>query len=524
MGGPPGTGAGGGRGAGTGWGRRCRAGALGVGLALTTVALFLAGGEVYLRLRHPFLEASVPTRFDPRAGILFEPGTTIRWTNSVDYWTTSRANALGFADREPPTTRPAGTCRVAVIGDSFVEAIQVPIEQKLHVVFEREANRRLAAHRWQAVAFARSGTGQANQLAFYDVFARPLRPDVVVLVVVRNDLADNSPLLASVRNGWHPLHPPYRFFIRAADGRHFTEIPIDEQWLRYRVALADPPPPPASTAQTLHAALMPASAFYRWTFKYAQVRHPALARHLVPFTPDELSAFRLAALDRLDDVAGRPLAEGWRYPDDLNMDAMFYAAALPPVFEEALAETGHALDEFVQRSHRDGFHLVALASDGLSLRYRPGTVAYGRAMVDRGYFQRVARLMAERSIPLVDLYDSMTARGLDPARAHFELDAHWNSAGHAAASEALLDYFAHHPEVCGPGAPPGVSSRHRRDGGRLPADGGDRISGGEGAAEAPVSDDVVTSAQESVALAANQHQAGPASYLSVLTAQTIALT
>jgi hypothetical protein len=56
-------------------------------------------------------------------------------TNNRDYWTRQRANSVGFLDREPvpPEARP-GTCHLIVIGDSFVEAHHVEIEQNVRVV------------------------------------------------------------------------------------------------------------------------------------------------------------------------------------------------------------------------------------------------------------------------------------------------------------------------------------------------------------------------------------------------------
>ena len=79
-----------------------------------------------------------------------------------------------------------------------------------------------------------SGTGQTNQLAFYDHFGAELKPDVVVLVVVNNDLANNSAALESIRNGWHPLKPPRLFFHRERSQASFHPLPIAEDWSEHR--------------------------------------------------------------------------------------------------------------------------------------------------------------------------------------------------------------------------------------------------------------------------------------------------
>lgn len=50
--------------------------------------------------------------------------------------------------------------------------------------------------------------GLINQLGYLETFVRPRKPDVIVLVFVSNDFANNSPLLEAIRVGWHPAHAP----------------------------------------------------------------------------------------------------------------------------------------------------------------------------------------------------------------------------------------------------------------------------------------------------------------------------
>ena len=57
--------------------------------------------------------------------------------------------------------------------------------------------------------------------------------------------------------------------------------------------------------------------------------------------------------------AHRSVLAGWTYPEDEDLDAMFFAREMPPLFEEAVAATGHILDELtdgrwiVQRHRSD---------------------------------------------------------------------------------------------------------------------------------------------------------------------------
>jgi hypothetical protein len=127
-------------------------------------------------------------------------------------------DSLGFLDREPSSAIGApGSCNVTFLGDSFVEAANLPIDQKFHVLFEERARLQMPQRRVVTQASEYSGTGQSAQPGplYIRSFTRPTRPRVVVPVFVGNDLANNSNVLEGVRNGRHPLRTP-RLFARGS--------------------------------------------------------------------------------------------------------------------------------------------------------------------------------------------------------------------------------------------------------------------------------------------------------------------
>ena len=136
-------------------------------LVLAGLALVAVAGEAYLRLSGAFVASALPLRFVPGVGLLYEPHAEVRHTNGLDYWTIQRANSLGFLDREPPAPeRAAASCHVAVIGDSFVDAKEVAIADKLHVRLEALAAAVLPELDVTTSAYAQFGTAQASQLPF----------------------------------------------------------------------------------------------------------------------------------------------------------------------------------------------------------------------------------------------------------------------------------------------------------------------------------------------------------------------
>ena len=184
------------------------------GLALVGVV-----GETYFRLRTPFVENHTPSAWSPTVGRTFAPNAEVRYTNVLDFWTVTRTNSLGFPDREPiGLERAAASCHIAMIGDSYVEALQVPIADKFHVRLEALAARELRHLDVTTSAFGISGTGQVNQLAYYDEFARFLRPALLVLVFVSNDFTNNAPILEGLHWGVDPDRLEFVSATRGADG------------------------------------------------------------------------------------------------------------------------------------------------------------------------------------------------------------------------------------------------------------------------------------------------------------------
>ena len=204
-------------------------------LLVAGLALVVLTGEAWLRSTVPFRTGHRPTVFVPGVGILLRPDTEIRWTNGLDFWTVSRTNSLGFLDREPPSSDQATEgCHITVIGDSFVEAQQVHIPEKFHVRLEELAARKLPHLDVTTSAFGMNWTGQINQLAFYDEYARHLRPKLVVLVFVPNDYVDNFPLWRAIRTGLDPEHLPFVSAVRAENGS-FRLRPPDPDYRRFRL-------------------------------------------------------------------------------------------------------------------------------------------------------------------------------------------------------------------------------------------------------------------------------------------------
>ena len=108
-------------------------------------------------------------------------------------------NGGGFRGPEVPIPKPPGVLRVAVVGDSFTEAMHVPYNQTFCAVIERNlASCPLGSRRAQVLDFGVSGYGTGQELLTLRQQAWRYAPDLVILAFFAgNDVSDNSAALDS---------------------------------------------------------------------------------------------------------------------------------------------------------------------------------------------------------------------------------------------------------------------------------------------------------------------------------------
>ena len=390
-------------------------------------ALIFIDWEAWFHLRAPFtkMERRLPTRFEPGTGLLNEPGAEVRWTRYDDFWVAQRANRWGFLDREPLTPEQATrTCHIAFIGDSFVEAREVPVADKFHARLEELAARALPRLNISTSAYGRTATGQINQLPFYAKYARQLRPKLVVLVFVSNDFKDNHKLLAAIYKGWDPDKPPYVVAEKTASGA-IALRPPDPAWQTWQILpnLMDAAPEEVSLAS-------------RW-LRRATGRVPGAGLPLRPWrTRVELLAQRPRYQSVLEPYLSKVRDSGSALADKPRLDKLLRDPALP-LFREAIEFTAFALDEFQRRVVADGGSLwILLSSPTLGNASHPLRVI-------------VEDLAKARGILVVSQHDYLVRQGRKPKDGTFSDDGHWNPTGHQWAAEALLERLRERPEVCG---------------------------------------------------------------------------
>ena len=392
---------------------------VGWNLLLITVGLLLVGaaGEAYFRLTVPFSDSSITsTRTFPGVGTLAKPNTEMSFTNNVDFWTVQRSNSLGFLDREPiAPDRARESCHITIIGDSFVEAIQVQISEKVQVQLEELAAMEKPSIDLTASAFGIQITGQVHQLLFYDVYARHLSPDLVVLVFVVNDALDNSTVSDSLLYGVDPDVSPYVSAVMNSDG--VVELRMPNAEIPQRLLSPTRDPYTSWSARVINWTVK-TSLLARWL----QFKLPWL---LATSNTDREFIAEVQELMRRQDHAW--MFNGWIPTSPADIDSLILDSE-SNVYREVWGITEFALEQFKRRANHDGAAVMILATYPLGDEGDP-------------MFDILNGIATSLGIPVVSQQNYITHQGYSISDAHFPNDGHWSPKGHRWAAEAVWEYI-----------------------------------------------------------------------------------
>jgi hypothetical protein len=169
-------------------------------LALATASLCLSLVIVEFALRSFIpLDSRQPLEFripDPILGWALQPNTTYLYKTpegvvSVTY------NSKGWRDLEHNVEKPNGVFRILVLGDSFVEANSVKLEESFHR--QVEALARATEKNVEVINMGVAGYGTLQEYLVFEHIGRLYNPDLVLVGFYDgNDLINNSFELASI--------------------------------------------------------------------------------------------------------------------------------------------------------------------------------------------------------------------------------------------------------------------------------------------------------------------------------------
>jgi hypothetical protein len=162
---------------------------------LLALALASAFALVFLELALRLLGVSFQDFYkaDPVRGVAHRPGARGWFRREGRQYIV--INREGFRDREHPLVKPPGSFRIALLGDSFTEALQVRFEESFGAVLEHELARcpGFRGRNVEVFNFGVSNYGTAQEWLTLRDQVWAVEPDLVLLAFFSgNDVWDNS--------------------------------------------------------------------------------------------------------------------------------------------------------------------------------------------------------------------------------------------------------------------------------------------------------------------------------------------
>lgn len=163
-----------------------------LGIFLLTLTILSAGLETVLAVSKINMKATmrwIPDKVGTRI-----PGAYYRHTK--EGFSEGYFNSHGYRDYERSYAKPPNSFRILVLGDSYVEALQVALENTFPALLEKKLNVTSDSTHFEVLALGESGFGTADEYMRYLDFGVAYSPDLVILAfTIGNDIRNNSKLL-----------------------------------------------------------------------------------------------------------------------------------------------------------------------------------------------------------------------------------------------------------------------------------------------------------------------------------------
>ncbi len=325
----------------------------------------------------------------------------------AEFRTNVSINTEGFRDTEDYIVAPH-KFRVAVLGDSFIQAVQV--EQDESIPEQVEAGLESADIDAMVYNFGVSSIGTIHQYRIFQEEVVRLKPDVVVLSFFPNDLVDNSPNYKKER----PQLAPRYEFDRSGQIRIF---PFDRT---SQEELLISHPIHIKQSDRLDAATARVNTLRRFSQSMPYLK--------------SLEFLKLYMIDRLG------LRTDYDYPFDV------YRKDYPPELQESVRLMHHLLLKLKAETQAIGADFVVLmlpAREQVLPQYWQEHVAQRRYILNADDFdlqkptRELKAFLEGQGIHHLDLMPVFTSAP-DPESLYYKFDHHFNARGHALAAEHLL--------------------------------------------------------------------------------------
>lgn len=344
-------------------------------------------------------------------GFTHIPGKRGWYARFSEYSNFVRINNAGLReDREIPYAKPEGLFRILVLGDSFVEGFQVPLESSSSHQLGKTLNERAGQRRFEVFTAAVSTWSTQNALLYYQAEGHRFDIDLALLMIFPgNDIAGNAPEV----KGRKPEGPRYE---------------LREGKLSFVAAGPVVKPPTAAWDARMRSWISKNSRLY------------ALLSSAV------YQVWWLVWLTQ-----NTPLGKFISYSSRGIGQLSVYDSAMSAAHQRAWDLTRALLARFKAQTEVRGCRLaVVTGTDPLQMderrlrRTQRIYPALGAMSWDPGKPNRQLKAIASaEGIPNLDLYPLLLKKQGEPGSGplHYKMDGHWNPSGHKAGAEFVADWL-----------------------------------------------------------------------------------
>lgn len=304
-------------------------------------------------------------------------------------------NSFGMRDKERALPKREGSIRIAFLGDSFTEGLEVRDTETFTRLIEKKL--RSLKNDVEALNFGKGSMGTTAEFLVYTHKVVPFKPDLVVLVFFPgNDVRNNSLQLQRKYKSNH-TGGPYPFYAKDAEDS------------RYRFVL-----PVAGENSPFWEFLKDHFKVYRfWRFLRDEFSLQRIQKKQRPETDS----------NAVDDVWGAPKTAEWR---------------------EAWEITELMLSRLNQSVEKESSKLILAVLPGSGLDKR-GEAA-GNSLSDWRYpVKRLGAWAEKENVPIIDIdtcfLEKMKAEGRKAADLYYPQNRHFTSLGHQWTAECISEFL-----------------------------------------------------------------------------------
>ena len=158
-------------------------------ISCIAVVVFTIILEIIIRTTHLFGARISWVKPDPVTAYRFTPNATYWYLKENNHPIAGKINKYGWRDRDWSILKPVNTVRIAVLGDSFVEAFQVESNRTFLALTEMILNSDKKKY-YELMNFGRTGATQTEELIILENDVIKFSPDAVILFFYSNNDID----------------------------------------------------------------------------------------------------------------------------------------------------------------------------------------------------------------------------------------------------------------------------------------------------------------------------------------------